>query len=109
MTIPELRPTGAANVDAAMAEMLANFARWIEAVGGPDVAERQVANQEAAAQARLAACYRDGKTDELFDVPSLGAEHEAKVWRHERDRFRRDLTLLARFRVVNPQVAEAAQ
>ncbi len=107
LQLPAFKSTGLENVDANLAADDRRFADWIELVGGLDAAEQMAADGLANAETRLAACY-PYSPDMVFAVPHLGCDHEAGVWRRDRQNWRDTIENLARFRAVNPRAQEAA-
>jgi len=106
LIVPTHKPTGSANLDAVWSQDLRNFADWIIRMGGLDAAEQKAADALANAENRLAALY-PGNPDAPFAQPHLGCDHEAGVWRRDRDDWRNTVATLAHFRAFNP-VQEAA-
>lgn len=107
LNLPTLPPSGDPHFDAVRAVDLGVIALWIERAGGLDAAEQLAADALANAEGRLAEQY-PYSPDAAFAQPHLGCEHEAGVWRRDRDEWRNVVANLARFRAVNPKLAEAA-
>ncbi len=108
LKLPELKSSGDATFDAVRRGDLQKFADWIERNGGLSAAEQMARDAEANAQRRLAGCYWHGDPDGGFASPDLGQEHEANVWRRDRDNWRSALETLALFRAANPQAERIA-
>jgi hypothetical protein len=108
LNLPILKSCGDANVDAYQAAAIARIAEWVERAGGLDAAEQKAADALANAESRLADQYPYRNPDASFAQPHLGCDHEAGVWRRDRDEWRNVVANLARFRAVNPALLQEA-